>query len=340
MIPPRVLLADCDQMFVAVARLVDPEGAGKSALLVVGGSAQSRGVVCSASYEVRAFGVRSGMPISRAARLCPDAMFVPVPRKACVAKSREVRAVLGEWAPAIQAASIDEFYLDLSGTEAVYRHEPLDTTARRMRTALWERTGLRLSIGGGTNRLVAKLAAERAKPRPNTDGTGVLIVPPGEEAAFLATHQLAEISGVGPKLQERLRKYGLVSVRDAVRVDLADCERWLGPRTGRWLYERIRGRGGAEVDPSGEAKSISREETFPQDLGAGEAIETELVALSSRLGADLREDALRARVVTVKLRDFDFRTRTASRTLDRPIDSNRLIVTVAKELLGLLRRRR
>src|SRR3954470_877129 len=116
----RILLADADAFFVAVARMVDPEGAGKAPLLIVGGSGASRGVVCSASYETRKFGVRSAMPISRALKLCPDAMCVPVPGKACGIKSGEIRAVLHRFAPVVEGASIDEWYMDLSGTEAVY----------------------------------------------------------------------------------------------------------------------------------------------------------------------------------------------------------------------------
>src|SRR6478736_4990990 len=121
----RILLADADAFYVAVARAVDPEGAGKAMLLIVGGSRDSRGVVCSASYETRKFGVRSAMPIARALRLCPDAVCVPVPRKACSEKHGEIRAVLERHAPAVEGASIDEWYLDLGGTEALYHHEDL-----------------------------------------------------------------------------------------------------------------------------------------------------------------------------------------------------------------------
>src|SRR5678809_1243820 len=131
----RILLADGDAFYVAVARMVDPGGAGKAPLLIVGGSRESRGVVCSASYETRKYGVRSAMPISRALRLCPDALCVPVPRKACSVKSHEIRAVLERFAPVVEGASIDEWYLDLGGTEGVY-HEPLAESARRIRDAV------------------------------------------------------------------------------------------------------------------------------------------------------------------------------------------------------------
>src|SRR5688500_14671266 len=216
----RILLADADAFFVAVARMVDPDGAGRAPMLIVGGSRESRGVVCSASYETRKFGVRSAMPISRALRLCPDAMCVPVPRKACSVKSSEIRAVLDRYAPVVEGASIDEWYMDLAGTEGVYHHEPLATTAHRMRDAVRAETGLSVSIGGGTNKLVAKLAVERAKPKPGTGADGVHIVPPGSEAEFLRTFQLAEIPMVGPKFQERLASLGMTTVPDVLQYDL------------------------------------------------------------------------------------------------------------------------
>src|SRR6266850_1659044 len=178
----RILLADADAFYVAVARAVDPDGAGKAPLLIVGGSRESRGVVCSASYETRKYGVRSAMPISRALRLCPDAMCVPVPMKACGVKSGEIRRVLERYAPIVEGASIDEWYMDMGGTEEVYHHEGLEVTAQRMRAAVHQETGLTVSIGGGTNKLVAKLAVEGAKPKFGADG--VHIVEPGSEGDF------------------------------------------------------------------------------------------------------------------------------------------------------------
>src|SRR5437867_9404929 len=165
-VPPRILLADADAFYVSVARLVDPAGAGRAALLIVGGSAERRGVVTSASYEARAFGVHSAMPMARAVRLCPNATVVPVPWEACARKSREIRDVLQRFTPAVEQASSDEFYVDLTGTDELYRGEPLATTARRIRDVVARETALTVSVGGGTSRLVAKLAAGRAKPRP------------------------------------------------------------------------------------------------------------------------------------------------------------------------------
>jgi DNA polymerase-4 len=337
MVPPRILLADADAFYVAVARMVDPEGAGRAKLLIVGGTRESRGVVCSASYETRKFGVRSAMPISRALRLCPDAVCVPVPRGACSRTHREIRAVLDRFAPVVESASIDEWYMDLGGTEALYHNEPLAETARRMREAVLQETRLSVSIGGGTTKLVAKLAVERAKPKPGSGATGVHIVEPGTEAEFLATFSLAELPLVGPKFQERLAKLGMKTVRDVLPYDAATLSRWLGEREGEWLFERVRGIDRSEVESRGEAKSISRDETFAEDIATDDELHHELLALVTRAASDLRADGLTARTITVRIRDFDFRTRSASRTLPRGVMADRVIHGVAKGLLAKLR---
>ena len=337
MVSPRILLADADAFYVAVARMVDPEGAGKAELLIVGGTRESRGVVCSASYETRKFGVRSAMPISRALRLCPEAVCVPVPGKACSRIHREIRGVLDRFAPVVESASIDEWYMDLAGTEALYHDEPLAVTARRIRDAVLAETRLSVSIGGGTSKLVAKLAVERAKPKPGTGATGVHIVDPGREAEFLATFSLAELPLVGPKFQERLARLGMKTVRDVLPYDATTLARWLGDREGEWLYERVRGIDRSEVESRGEAKSISRDETFAEDIRSDDELHHELLALVTRAASDLRADGLTARTITVRIRDFDFRTRSASRTLPRGVIADRIIYGVAKGLLAKLR---
>jgi len=335
----RILLADADAFFVAIARMVDPEGAGKARLLIVGGTRESRGVVCSASYEARKFGVRSAMPIARALRLCPDAMCVPVPRRVCGEKSHEIREVLGRYAPIVEGASIDEWYMDLGGTEGLYK-EPLAETARRIRDAVRAETSLPISIGGGTSKLVAKLAVERAKPKPDTNATGVHVVEPGDEARFLETFDLADIPLVGPRFQERLTRLGMRRVPDVLQYDLPTLTQWLGPREAEWLYRRVRGLDASEVEGHGDAKSISRDETFPIDIGDDASLARELLALVTRATADLRGDGLAARTVTVKLRDHDFKTRQASRTLDMPVMSDRVVFATARALLARLRRAR
>jgi DNA polymerase-4 len=339
--PRKILLIDADAFFVAVARMVDPEGAGRAPLLIVGGSAEGRGVVCSASYEARKFGVRSAMPMARALRLCPNAMRVPVPRGACSTKHREIRAVLDRFAPVVQAASIDEWYLDLGGTDGLYEAAPLDTIAHRIRDAVIEGTGLTVSIGGGTSKLIAKLAVEKAKPKPESGATGVNVVAPGEELAFMRQLALADIPGIGPKTTARLAERGLRKVADVLTLDDAALIRLVGPRDSEWLARRVRGIDDGEVAAEREAaKSISRDETFAVDIDDDVLLEGELTELVGRAGADLRSDALTARTITVRIRDKDFTTRQASRTVDEPLASDRGIYTVARELLHKLRKAR
>jgi DNA polymerase IV len=334
----QILLADADAFYVAVARAVDPDGAGKAPLLIVGGSRESRGVVCSASYETRKFGVRSAMPITRALRLCPEAMCVPVPFKECIKKSAEIRRALQQYTPVVEGASIDEWYLDLTGTEGLYHHEPLLATARRIRDGLREVTGLTLSIGGGTNKLIAKMAVDRAKP--SRGGDGVLIIEPGTEQEFLRSCTLADIPLVGPKFQARLAAHGLITVADALRCELDALGTWMSEREAQWLWNRIHGIDDADVFHRTMNRGISRDETFGKDLDEDQDIERELLRLVTRAAADMRGDRLCARTVAVRLRDWDFKTRSAQRTLPDRVVSDRVILRVAHELLTTLRNAR
>ncbi len=322
---------DCDAFYVQVARLEDPGGAGKARLLIVGGSASARGVVTSASYEARAFGVHSAMPTAQAIRLCPGATVVPVPRAACARRSHAVRAVMDELAPVVQPASIDEFYLDLSGTERLFHDESLERTAWRIRSEVLRRAQISVSVGGGTRKLIAKLAASRAKP------AGVCVVPFGAEEAFLRGLDLADLPGVGPALVDELGRRGLVRVEDALGVQLEWLQEWLGAGRGLWLYRRVRGVDESEVDPDERRKSISSERTFAQDLDDDDVLERLLLELSGSVAAALRRGRLRARTVTVKLRDRDFRTRTRSRTVPEPVESDAAVHEAARALLRDLR---
>ena len=327
----RVLLVDCDAFYVQVARLLDPEGAGKARLLIVGGSPTGRGVVTSASYETRAYGVHSAMPTAQALRLCPQATVVGVPRRAVMERSREVGAVLRELAPVVQAASIDEFYLDLTGTERLFHGAELLEIARGFREEVLARTSISVSIGGGTRRVIAKLAAGRAKP------AGVHVVPPGGEQAFLNTLELAELPGVGPSLVDALAKRGLVRVVDALDVQLEWMQRWFGARRGAWLHRRVRGLDDSEVDPHEERKSISSERTFFRDIDDDAELERRLLELCCGVAATLRGKGMRARTVTLKLRDADFTTRQHSRTVREGLESDPVLFDVARRLLGELR---
>jgi DNA polymerase-4 len=330
----RILLVDCDQFYVQVARLEDPDGLAGIDLLIVGGSPTGRGVVTSASYGARAFGVRSAMPTARALRLCPDATVVGVRREACSRRSREVRDVLTRLSPVVQAASIDEFYLDLSGTERLFHGESLADTAWRIRDSVLDESGISVSIGGGVTRLVAKLATSLAKPG------GVHVVPAGAEKDFMRQFRLADLPGVGPSLVEALARRGLVTVQDALPVEQSWLERWLGAKRGGWLYRRVRGLDRSRVDPHEPRRSVSSERTFARDLDSDARLERELMKLSVSVGRHLRRGDLAARTITVKLRDADFKTRTASVTLEDAVESDGVIFSVARELLQQLRRGR
>ena len=325
---------DCDAFFVQVARLEDPDGVGREDLLIVGGSASGRGVVTSASYAARAFGVRSGMPTSQALRLCPDAVVAPVSRAAISARSRAVRAVLNDLSPVVQAASVDEFYLDLTGMERLLGAETLAESADRIRTSVLERTDVSVSIGGATQKLVAKLATNFAKP------AGVHVVPPGHEAEFMKRFELAEIPGVGPSLAKSLRDKGLVRVEDALEIEEDWLKKWYGPSRGRWLHRRIRGIDPSRIHAREPRKSISSERTFFADIDADDELARKLMQLACSVGHTLRKSELRTRTVTVKLRDADFTTRSASRTVDEPVESDAALFRIARELLTELRRRR
>jgi DNA polymerase-4 len=330
----KILLADCDAYFVQVAKLEDPEGAGKEELLLVGGTAEGRGVVTSASYACRQYGVRSGMPTAKALRLCPRAKVVGVPRRALSRKHNEIKEILQRYTPLVEAASIDEFYLDLTGTEKVHRTDDLRQLATRIREHVLEATQISISIGGGTSRVVAKTAAKKAKP------AGVFVVDAGKEIEYMQDLEIGAIPGVGPKFQEKLRSYGLVYIRDVLPFNVEALIDWFGEGTAHWLYERTRGVDGGEVEPHSAAKSISRDETFPRDLTSDEALLDELARLTASAAKELRKHELRARTVAVKVRDPDFTTRQTRHTVKQALETDRAIFDVAKELLFKLRKAR
>ena len=334
----RVLHYDIDAFFTQCAAAEWPDTAGKAELLIVGGSAESRGVVTSASYKAREFGVRAGMPTATAKRLCPRALFVPVPRDMVRRKSREVVAVIERLAPVVAPSGVDEGYVDLTGTERLTELADAGAYARRLRTAVLDETGMTLSIAVAPNKLVAKVAVDFAKPHKG--GDGVIVVAPGEVETFMQRLALRDLPGVGPKFDERLASYGLRTVPDVRALDLPALITIFGDGTGRWLHDRVRGIDDAPVVTRDEAKSTGREETFARDLHDDAELERELLRLVERVGADLRGEGLRARTITVKIKDADFKQRQAGRTLSRAVESDRAIWRVSLELFRRLRRAR
>lgn len=300
---------DMDAFYVSVEELFDPSLKGKA--VVVGGRPNQRGVVSAASYEARRFGVHSAMPLRTAARLCPHAVFVEGHPQRYAEYSHKVRAVLERFSPRVEMASIDEAYVDMSGTERL--HGPPLRAAHALHETMRAETKLNCSIGIGASRLVAKVSSDQAKPN------GVLWVLPGEEARFLAPLDVRKIPGVGEVMEKELNALDIHKVGDLARFD----DVFLEARFGKWglaLAGKARGAdaGGwfdAEVGDDAGPKSIGHEHTYSKDTAEREQLESTLARLSEMVCRRLREAGLRARTVQLKLRYADFTTITRAHTL-------------------------
>src|SRR5579863_9126069 len=302
-----------DAFFVSVEELFDPSLRGKP--VVVGGRSNERGVVSAASYAARKFGVHSAMPLRTAYKLCPQAIFVEGHRSRYLDYSHKVFEVLQKFSPQVEMASIDEAYLDLTGTERL--HGPPLSAAHRLHAMVKQATDLNCSIGAATSRLVAKIASDQAKPN------GVLWIVPGREAEFLAPLDVRKIPGVGKVTERNLHACGIHKIGDLARLD----EAFLEERFGKWglaLAGKARGEdaGGwfdqeiADVEEGRDPKSISHEHTFSTDTADAAALDAMLVRLSEMVARRLRDHHLCARTVQIKLRYSDFSTFTRARTLD------------------------
>ncbi|MCZ6753844.1 MAG: DNA polymerase IV [Gemmatimonadetes bacterium] len=307
----RIVHVDLDAFFVEVCRQVDPALKNVD-LLVIGGRRDQRGVVQSASYGARRYGIHSGMPIARAVALCPAATFHQGEFRHYRSASRAVRSILKQFSPIVVMASLDEAYLDFTGTDRMHPTSLLPV-AESIRDRVHAETGLDCSVGIGPNRMVAKIASEAAKPR------GLLEVRPGWQEGFLAGLPLSAIPGIGPKTAKRLAELGLSDVADVQRRSLADLEHLLGP-AARGLKRRAHGHGGSTLTGGGLPKSVSRETTLSRDSTDRERLERLLTLFTTRIAGQLRGDGLMARTVTLKLRRGDFRTITRQQTLPHATD--------------------
>ena len=303
---------DMDAFFVSVEELYDPSLRGKP--VVVGGKADQRGVVSAASYAARKFGVHSAMPLRRAAQLCPHAIFLEGHPTRYREMSGKVYDALTRFSPKVEMASIDEAYLDVTGAERLFGR-PLKAAAR-LHDEVKRQTGLNCSIGIATSRLLAKLASDQAKPH------GMLWIPPGCEAEFLAPLHVRKIPGVGRKTEENLAKYGIHYIRDLTRLEDSFLESLLGKwglaLAGKALGLDAGGYFQGEVGDRDDPKSISHEHTFNEDSSDAEMLESTLAKLSQMVGRRLREHELHSRTVQIKLRYSDFTTLTRAHTLEQP----------------------
>ncbi len=321
----RILHVDLDAFFVEVCRQRSPDLRDLE-LLVVGGRRESRGVVQSASYAARAFGVRSGMPIAQAVRLCPKATFVQGRFADYREASRVVRKVLERFSPIVVMASLDEGYLDFSGTERRYPVSLLPV-AEGLRNEVKRETGLDCSIGIGPNRMIAKLASDYAKPR------GVCEVRAGWEEQFVAGLSLRALPGVGPRTAERLARLGLTEVSEVQRMSETALARLVGDYA-RELKWRAHGHGSAALNPNRLARSISRETTLAVDSIDRDYLDTLLTRFVGRIAAELRQEGLVARTVVLKLRHADFHTVTRRRTLETATDLDVELLAPARALFA------
>ncbi len=319
----RILHVDLDAFFVEVCRQRHPELRGVE-LLVVGGRRDQRGVVQSASYGARRFGIHAGMPIAQAVRLCPQATFFQGAFPHYRDASRTVRTVLEGYSPTVVMASLDEAYLDFAGTEWLHPVSLLPV-AEQLRDAVRRETGLDSSVGIGPNRMIAKLASDAAKPR------GLMEVRAGWEAGFLAGLPLKAMPGVGPKTAERWAELGLVDVWQVQRMEEPALERLIGP-DARALKRRAEGYGGTTLRGNRLPRSVSRETTLSRDLRDPAALERTLSLLTARVAGQLRDEGLVARTVALKLRHDDFRTITRRHTFEIATDLDAELYAAARDL--------
>jgi DNA polymerase-4 len=346
----RICCLDLDTFFVSVERLFDPRLQGKP--VVVGGARGSRGVVTAASYEVRVYGVRSGMSMRDASRLAPpETIFLPTRHGVYGSYSERVRAVLERYTPDVRTASIDEFYLDFTGCEGLYRQMPeedgdlaIERTVWRMCRAIREEIGLPASAGIGQSRIIAKVASGRAKPE------GVLLVRQGSERRFLLPLPIRKFPGIGPKAEAQMSADGIRVLGDLVCLPgdvrraryahiLAVLQRELGdePRHAALGRERPAFH---EHDPEGlQVGSISNERTFFDALGDDAQVLGELLWLVERVCWRARKRGIRARTITLKLRYADFHTITRAQTVE-PTAEESLVLRTVTHLYREHRRRR
>jgi DNA polymerase IV len=315
---------DLDAFYASVEQLRRPELRGKPVIVGGAGVEGERGVVAAASYEARPFGVRSAMPLSRARRLCPHAVFIPCDFPAYREASKSVFAILDRYSPVIEPIALDEAYLDLTGEDALLG--PADTVALRLRDEVKSRCGLDLSIGVASCKLVAKVASELRKPR------GLVVVPAGTEASFLAPLPLTKLPGCGPATALRLERVGVRTIGDLAALPDPLLGELFG-QYGRLLGAHARGIDPSAVLPPGDPKSISREVTFDRDVREASKVRATALGLLQDVGHSLRGHGLSARTVVLKIRYQPFDTLSRQATLPYPTDRDDQLAAALRQLL-------
>jgi DNA polymerase-4 len=318
-----ILHVDLDAFFAAVEQRDHPELRGKP-VIVGGGGPHDRGVVSTASYEARKFGVHSAMPLRTAGRLCPQGIFVPVDGRKYQEESRRVMAILRRFTPQVQPVSIDEAFLDVTASRALFGDG--EAIGQAIKSAVHDETGLTISVGVAATKLVAKVASDLRKP------DGLVVVPPGEEAAFLAPLAISRLWGVGEKTAAALAEYGVKTIGDLAALPPDALERRLG-KHGASLVDRAHGIDPDPVSGGEAAKSIGHEHTFDRDTADREVIERTLLGMADGVAGRLRSSRIRAVTITLKLRDSSFATITRQTSLETPADLTEQVYEAAATLL-------
>ncbi|HEX6211342.1 MAG TPA: DNA polymerase IV [Methylomirabilota bacterium] len=324
---PRVIAhVDMDAFYASVEQRDRPELRGRP--VIVGADPRGRGVVSACSYEARVFGVRSAMPISRAYRLCPRGVYLPVDMDKYARVSGEIMTILGDFSPLVEPVSVDEAFLDLTGTESLWG-APREAV-RRIKARIREETGLTASAGLAANKFVAKVASDLEKP------DGLVVVPTGGEAAFLAPLSIERLWGVGKATARELQALGVATIGQLQALSRAALSARLGPH-GPDLLDLAFGRDARPVEPFSPPKSMGAETTFGQDCRDPARLEATLRGQAERVARELRAEGLAACRVTLKLRWADFQTLTRSHTADPTQDGleiyRRAAMLLARERL-------
>jgi DNA polymerase-4 len=318
-----ILHVDLDAFFASVEQRDNPELRGRPVIVGGPGGEYARGVVSAASYEARVYGVHSAMSLREAYRRCPHGVFLPVHGRRYQAASRDVMHVLRRFTPAVEPISIDEAFLDVTASAALFGDGA--SIARQIKGAVRDEVGLTVSVGVARTKLVAKIASDLRKP------DGLVVVPPGDEAAFLAPLPISRLWGVGEKTAAALAEYSVRTIGDLAALPPDLIERRFG-KHGASLVGRARGIDPDPVHEGDPAKSVGHEHTFDVDTSDPEVIERTLLAMADGVAGRLRSAGVRAGTVTVKIRDSRFHTITRQRTLAEPTDLTEPIFRTALEL--------
>jgi DNA polymerase IV len=312
---------DLDAFFVSVERILDPKLNGKP--VIVGGEPNSRGVVAAASYEARKFGIHSAMPLYQAYNLCRNAVFLNGHHEEYVKYSRAVRDILYQYAPKVEMTSIDEAYLDMTGCEILYKN--MISFATFLQSTIMEKLSLPISIGIGSNKMIAKVASDASKPK------GILIVMNGMEKEFLAPLRVEVLPGVGKATLELLHNYGIHTVSQLAMFDKILLREIFGI-CGETLYEYAHGLGDTNFYEGRKRKSISKSTTFEKDLADKNLIERYLLNLIESICFKLRKECMKGKTISIRIRYSDFKDVQRSRTIPIPTNDDIIVFSIASEL--------